>query len=93
MAKRVLANTLSNCRRSVSRRIAHEQLFCDIPEGELDLFCSTDTYCLDCRIYNVLETEIAVHDIELADSLDRLSERKRNILLMYYYLEMSDAEI
>lgn len=36
---------------------------------------------------------IIVYDDELAEALKRLSEKKRNNVLMYYFLEMSDTEI
>ena len=37
--------------------------------------------------------DIRVYDDELAEALKRLSEMKRNNVLMYYFLEMSDTEI
>ena len=37
--------------------------------------------------------DIRVYDDELAEALKRLSEKKRNNVLMYYFLEMSDTEI
>ena len=37
--------------------------------------------------------QIPVDGEELCNALEQLSERKRNILLMRYFLEMSDVEI
>ena len=36
---------------------------------------------------------IRVLDDELAEALKKLPERKRNTLLMYYFLEMTESEI
>lgn len=37
--------------------------------------------------------DIRVYDDELAEALKKLSDRNRENLLMYYFLEMSDTEI
>jgi len=37
--------------------------------------------------------DIRVLDDELAEALKKLPERKRNTLLMYYFLEMTESEI
>ena len=36
---------------------------------------------------------IRVYDDELAEALKKLPERKRNNVLMYYFLELSDTKI
>ena len=40
-----------------------------------------------------LRIDIRVLDDELAEALKKLPERKRNTLLMYYFLEMTESEI
>ncbi|GAY78730.1 hypothetical protein NBRC111894_4284 [Sporolactobacillus inulinus] len=37
--------------------------------------------------------DVQVTDCQIAEALDTLSKRKRDIILMFYFLEMSDAEI
>ena len=44
-------------------------------------------------IFNVCGSDIRICDDELAEALKHLSERNRENLLMYYFLEMSDTEI
>ena len=54
----------------------------------VELFC---TY--DYTIFSVCGIDIRVLDDELAEALKKLPERKRNTLLMYYFLEMTESEI
>lgn len=50
-------------------------------------------YDTDYTIFNVCGSDIRICDDELAEALKHLSERNRENLLMYYFLEMSDTEI
>lgn len=43
--------------------------------------------------FQVFGSEVRVHDERLGEAIMKLSEKQRNILLMFYFLEMSDAEI
>lgn len=52
-----------------------------------------DDYETDYTIFNVCGSDIRVYDDELAEALKQLSERNRETLLMYYFLEMNNEEI
>ena len=52
-----------------------------------------DEYETDYTIFNVCGYDIRVYDDELAEALKKLPERKRNNVLMYYFLELSDTKI
>ena len=52
-----------------------------------------DDYETDYTIFSVCGIDIRVLDDELAEALKKLPERKRNTLLMYYFLEMTESEI
>ena len=54
----------------------------------VELFCA-----YDYTIFSVCGIDIRVLDDELAEALKKLPERKRNTLLMYYFLEMTESEI
>lgn len=43
--------------------------------------------------FPVYGTEVRVFDEHLCEAIKALSERQRNIVLMSYFLEMSDIEI
>ena len=38
-------------------------------------------------------TEVRVYDEKLCEAIKKLSERRRNVVLMFYFLELPDAEI
>ncbi|MEG0314033.1 MAG: hypothetical protein RR646_02090 [Erysipelotrichaceae bacterium] len=59
----------------------------------IDKLAKYDEYYIDKNIFRICDTEIQVLDKQLFKSLERLPMKKRNILLMFYFLEMNDAEI
>ena len=61
--------------------------------NEMDRLFLMDQYSVDNYIFQVLGYNIEVKDILLAEALQSLSERKRNVVLLYYYMDMTDAEI
>ncbi|MCH3964593.1 MAG: sigma-70 family RNA polymerase sigma factor [Clostridium sp.] len=93
IARKVMIRTRSNCYRSIGRRSKRECLFSEMSELELNKLQTFDTYHLDSRIYKILSLNVEVIDYQIAEALDILPKRKRDIILMSYYLEMSDAEI
>ena len=52
-----------------------------------------DEYNLDSVCFQVLGYEIEVKDALLVEALQMLSEKKRNVILLSYFLEMNDSEI
>ena len=68
-------------------------LFCELPEIVVENLAVWDDYDTDYTIFNVCGNDIRVYDDELAEALKQLSERNRETLLMYYFLEMNNEEI
>ncbi|EHI99234.1 Sigma-70 region 4 type 2 [Clostridium sp. DL-VIII] len=93
IARKTMIRTQSNCCRSIGRRSKHEYLFSEISDLELNRLQTFDTYNLDNNMYEILSLDVEVSDCKIAKALDILSKRKRDIILMFYYLEMSDEEI
>ena len=52
-----------------------------------------DTYKTDYTTFNICGHDIYVYDDELAKVIKQLSDRYRENVLMYYFLDMSDTEI
>lgn len=59
-------------------------------ENEL---CTFDEYSTNYQNFKVFEYEIAVRDELLAEALLELPERKRDIVLLSYFLDYTDVEI
>ena len=52
-----------------------------------------DEYNLETHWFQVLGYDIEVKDALIAEALQNLTEKKRNVILLSYFLDMSDAEI
>ena len=55
--------------------------------------CIRDRYGVENSHFTVYGYDIEVKDTLIAEALQTLSERKQNVILLSYYLEMSDADI
>jgi len=70
-----------------------EVSFSDLSERELEQLSTTDKYFATVQTFNVLGDDIIVNDENIAEALKNLPERKRDIILLSYFLELSDGEI
>ena len=67
--------------------------FSEMTEKELDSIFVMDEYDLDTSHFQILGYDIEVKDTLLVEALQALTEKKRNVVLLSYFLEMTDAEI
>ena len=79
--------------KELNRRKNKEISFSELPDVLVDKMAVWDDYETDYTIFSVCGIDIRVLDDELAEALKKLPERKRNTLLMYYFLEMTESEI
>jgi len=91
--KKVVRHVVKDYQQGLKRRIDKEIPFCELPEIVVEKLAVWDEYESDYTVFDVCGIEIRVLDDELADALKVLSEKDRNIVLMYFFLGMSDAEI
>ena len=91
--KKVVRHVVKDYQKKLKRRQKGETLFCELPEIVVENLAVWDDYDTDYTIFNVCGSDIRICDDELAEALKHLSERNRENLLMYYFLEMSDTEI
>ena len=91
--KRVVKGIVRNYHKELRRRREKEISFCELPEIIVEKLTVWDEYESDYTAFDVCNIEIRVLDDELADALKTLSEKNRNIILMYFFLGMSDTEI
>ena len=52
-----------------------------------------DKYFVTEQVFSVLGLDVIVSDDVITDALENLPERKRDIILLSYFLELSDREI
>ncbi len=91
--KKVVRHVVKDYQQGLKRRKDKEIPFCELPEIVVEKLAVWDEYDSDYTFFNVCGNDIRICDDELAEALKHLSERNRENLLMYYFLEMSDTEI
>ena len=93
LAKKVLKGEARSCYRELSKRAAHEVNFSEMSEAELAQLYTLDEYESDYYRFEVSGYDVLVKNELLGEALQALPEKKRDIILLSYFLEMSDEEI
>ena len=91
--KKILKNEARDYYKAIKRQVEREILFSELSEHELEQLSTMDSYFEIERTFNVLGCEIIVVDELIAELLQKLPEHKRNIILLSYFLGMTDREI
>lgn len=91
--RKILIRAAMNYHNERSRRLKREITFSTLDDTELNQLSVVDTYKSDHMVFQVLNMDIEVDDELLAKALKLLPEKKRNIVLLFYYMDMSDSEI
>lgn len=82
-----------NYRKHIAYRQKHEVMLSQLPEKEFSKLFTIDEYNLETFWFQVMDYDIEVKDELIAEALLTLTERKRNVILLSYFLDMSDVEI
>ncbi|WP_394903298.1 sigma factor-like helix-turn-helix DNA-binding protein [Clostridium butyricum] len=93
LSKKVIKCEQKKYYRDISNRQRREVIFSDLPEKEFNKFYTLDDYSSNYTVFNVLGMEVQVLDEQLSKALKILPEKKRNIILLSYFMDMSDLEI
>ncbi len=93
ICKRAIEDERKNYLKSLRRLSKKEVAFSELDNYVVEQFASIDQYPSDFSYFELDGAKIAVKSMRLGDALEQLPEKKRNILLFYYFLEMNDAEI
>lgn len=91
--KKILKHEARDCYDELKRQRDREVSFSDLSEKELNQLYTEDKYFVTERIFNVLGFDVIVTDDAIAEALQSLPERKRDIILLSYFLELSDRKI
>jgi len=94
-SKKVIRYEMITCYRENKRRGSREVMFSELPEAVFNqfAFATYDEYFADEYVFYVAGFNIPVKNYMLGEALITLTEERRGIVLMYYYLGMSDREI
>lgn len=91
--KKVLKCEAYNGYREISRRQKHEITFSELPEEAMEQLAAYDRYPWEYAPFTACGDVILIENDRLADALDALPQKNREILLMYWFLDMADREI
>ena len=93
LMRKVIDRTVKDYHKELGRRAKREIAFSDLPEMEIETFGFIEENYYDFTVFDVFGTEVRVFDEQLCEAIKRLSEQRRNILLMSYFLEIPDIQI
>ena len=91
--KKVLKYEAYNGYREISRRKKHSIPFSELPEDAMEQLAAYDRYPWEYNTFILGGDVILIENDLLADALNALPQDNRDILLMYWFLEMADREI
>ena len=91
--KRSLKYEAYNAYREIRRRQERQVNFSELLSEDMEQLAVCDSYPSECAAYAVGDEEILIQSDRLADALNALSKECREIILMYFCLEMPDREI
>lgn len=90
---KVLKNEARYIQREYARRREQEKSLDELTANELEQTASKDRYFNDEHVFEVMGIPVVVTGNLLADAIAQLPEEKRNVILLSYFLGMSDREI
>ena len=90
---KVLKNEARYIQRELASLQSQEKSFGELTASELEQTAVWDKHFMDEHIFEVQGLPVVVTGNLLADAIERLPEGKRDVILLSYFLGMSDREI
>ena len=91
--KKVLRNEARDYLDELARKRSHEISFSELPVEVMEQLSVCDDYFAEDRTFDVLGYIIQIASDELAEAIAALPKQKRDIILLSYFLDMTDREI
>ena len=91
--RKVLREEARDYIRELMRRSAHEVSLSELSEEQMERLYVLDEYPSEAIHFDVQGYDVAINNEKLADALTTLPDDKRDIVLLAYFLDMSDQEI
>lgn len=90
---RVLKNEANRIHNEYARQREMEKSLDAVTPEELEQIAVMDQYFQDDHVFEVLGKRVVVTGDLLADAIGKLPDRKRDIILLTYFLGLTDREI
>lgn len=91
--KTLLKNEMIDYERERRYRLKHEVSFSELTQEELSRMTNTDEYIVESEVFRVLDYDVEVKDELIGEALKYLPEKKRNVILLSFFMDMTDTEI
>lgn len=91
--KKVLRNEARDYLDELERRRSREISLSELPVEVMERMSTYDRYFQEDNAFCILGCTVFVDDTELAEAIAALPRDKQDIILLFYFLEMSDYEI
>lgn len=93
ICKRSMDDEHKNYFKHLSRISKKEVSFSNIGDYLVNQFSTVDHYVTDFQMFTLYGLSIGVENDLLSEALMNLTSKKRNIILLHYFMDMSDTEI
>ena len=93
ICKLALKSEVIDYHRHITYLQKHEVLLSELSQKEQDRLFTVDEYEVENKRFQILGYDIEVKDILLAEAIQSLSEKKQKVVLLSYFMDMSDTEI
>ncbi len=91
--RKVMRRERRNYLKQIETRSEREIAFSTLSDNQKNLLYLLDSYPIEQFHFQVQGYEIVVHDERIASGLEILSDEKKEIILLAYFLDMTDQEI
>lgn len=92
-AKHLIRNESIDARRELAHRAEHEVSLSALPYDDLPAAAHEDKYCLEKLGVHSGAGEVEVLDHLLGQAIMSLAPKWRDVIVMYYFLDMTDEKI
>lgn len=93
ICKRAMEDERKNYLKSLSRLAQREVSFSDMCDYIANQFSTIDSHPTDFHTFTLNGHSVTIENNLLGEALQNLSERKRDIILLYYFMDMNDTQI
>ncbi len=91
--KKILKNEARDYYDELKRQRKYEVPFSELSVQEMEMLFILDDYSINYSNFSVLGYDVAVQSELLAEAITALPKEKRDIVLLSYFLDMTDREI
>lgn len=91
--KKILKHEARDYYKNMQYRREHEISLSELSEEALEQFAVWDKYFEDTYLFEVMGFEVSITDELLAEALKTLPQDRQEIILLSYFLGMTDPEI